>query len=175
MKSIINLLQYSYYRADKEGWVPKNWRFQTVVLEKTLESSLNSKEIKPVNPKGNQPWKFIGRTNTEAPIFWPSDAKSRLIRKDPDAGKDRRQERKEVTKDAMVGWHHRLNGHGFGWTAGAGDGQGGLACCGSWGCKESDTTEWLNWNESDYLYLKEMWGFGDRNGAITLDWKIHTF
>ena len=89
---------------------------------------------------------FIGRTDVEAetPILWPPDAKNRLIRKDPDAGKDGRLEEKGTTEDEMVGWHHRLNGHEFGWTLGVGDGQGGLACCGSWGCKELDTTERLN-------------------------------
>ena len=99
----------------KEGWVLKNWCFQTVLLEKTLESPLDCKEIKPVNPKGNQPWIFIGRTDTEAetPILWPPDAKSQLIGKDPDAGKDWRQEEKGVTEDEMVGWHHWLKGHEF--------------------------------------------------------------
>ena len=100
----------------KESWVPKNWCFWTGVLEKTLESPLNCKEIKPVNPKGNQSWIFIGRTDTEAetPILWPSVAKNWLIWKDPDAGKDWGQEEKGMTEDKMVGWHHRLNGHGFG-------------------------------------------------------------
>ena len=99
----------------KEGWVPKNWCFWTVVLEKTLESSLDYKEIKPVNPKGNQSWIFIGKPNAEAEtlILWPPDAKSQLIRKDPEAGKDWRQEEKGMTEDEMVGWHHRLNGHEF--------------------------------------------------------------
>ena len=97
----------------KEGWAPKNWCFQTVVLEKTLESPLDGKEIKPINPKGNQPWIIIGKTDaeTEASIFWPCDANKQLIGKDPDAGKDRRQEEKGMTEDQVVGWHHRLNGH----------------------------------------------------------------
>ena len=101
---------------DKEDWGSKNWCFWIVVLEKTLESALESKVIKPVNPKGNQPWIFIGRTDAEAeaPIFWPSDAKNQLIGKDPDAGKDWRQEEKGTTEDKIVGWHHRLNGHEFG-------------------------------------------------------------
>jgi len=105
------------------------------------------KEIQPVHPKGDQSWVFIGRTDVEAetPILWPSDAKSWFIGKDPDAGKDWRQEEKGTTEDEMVGWHHRLDGHGFGWIPGVGDGQGGLACCGSCGRKELDTTEWLNW------------------------------
>ena len=133
----------------KESWVPKNWCFWTVVLENTLESPLDCKEIQPVHPKGDQSWVFIGRTDVEAeaPILWPPDAKSWLIWKDPDAGKDWGQEEKGMTEDEMVGWHHRLNGHGFGWTQGVGDGQGGLMCCSSWGCKKSDTTEWLNWTE----------------------------
>ena len=97
----------------KEGWAPKNWCFQTVVLEKTLESPLDSKEIQPVNLKGNQPWIFIGRPDPEALLFWPSDAKSHLTGKDPDAGKDWRQEENRVTEDEMVEWHHRLNGHEF--------------------------------------------------------------
>ena len=133
----------------EEGWVPKNWCFWTVVLEKTLESPLDCKEIQPVYPKGNQSWIFIGNTDAEAetPILWPPDAKSWLIGKDPDAGKDWRQEDKGTTEVEMAGWHYRLNGHGFGWTPGVGDGQGGLVCCGSWGRKESDTTERLNWTE----------------------------
>ena len=114
------------------------------MLEKTLESPLNWK-IKPVNPKGNQSWIFIGRTDAEAkvPILWPSDAKNWLLRKDPDAGKDGRQE-KGTTEDEMVGWHHRLNGHEFGRTPGVIDGQGGLACYSPWGREESDMTERLN-------------------------------
>ena len=133
----------------KESWAPKNWCFWTVGLEKTLESLLDCKEIQPVYPKGDQSWVFIGRTDAEAetPILWPPDAKSWLIWKNPDAEKDWGQDEKGMTEDEMVGWHHRLNGHGFGWTPGVGDGQGGLACCSSWGHKESDTTEWLNWTE----------------------------
>ena len=100
----------------KESWVPKNWFFWTVVLEKTLESPLDCKEIQPVHPKGNQSWIFTGKTDAEAetPVLWPPDVKSWLIWKDPDAGKDwRRQEEKEMAEDEMVGWHHRLNGHEF--------------------------------------------------------------
>ena len=132
----------------EESWVLKNWCFWTVVLEKTLESP-HCKGIQPVHPKGDQSWVFIGRTDAEAeaPIFWPPDAKSCLIWKDPDAGKDWGQEEKGTTEDEMVGWHHRHNGHGFGQTLGVGDGQGGLVCCSSWGCKESDMTERLNWTE----------------------------
>ena len=112
--------------------------------------NLDCKEIQPVHPKENQSWIFIGRTDAEAeaPKLWPPDAKSWLIGKDPDAGKDWRQEEKGTTEDEMVGWHHQLNGHEFGWTLGVGDGQGGLACCDSWGRKESDMTEWLNNNNT---------------------------
>ena len=113
------------------------------------------KEIKPVNPKGNQPWTFIGKTDAkaEASIFWPPRAKSWLIGKDPDAGRDWGQEEKGKTEDEMAGWHHRLDGREFEWTPGVGDGQGGLACCNSWGRKESDTTEQLNWTELNCLFL----------------------
>ena len=136
----------------KESWVPKNWCFWTVVLEKTLESPLDCKEIEPVHPKGDdQSWVFIGRTDVEAetPILWPPDAKSWLVWKDPDAGKDWRREEKGMTEEEMVGWHHPLNGHGFGWTPGVGDGQGSLACCSSRSHKvHGDTTERLNWTHT---------------------------
>ena len=130
----------------KEGWAPKNWCFWTVVLEKTLESLLDCKAIQPVNPKGNQSWVFIGRNDVEAetPILWPPDGKTWLIGKDPDAGKDWRQEEKGTTEDEIVGWHHWFYGHESEQTLGVGDGQGGLVCCSSWGHKESDTAE-LNW------------------------------
>ena len=133
----------------KESWVPVNWCFWSVVLEKTLESPLDCKEIQPVHPKGNQSWIFIRRTDAKAetPVLWPPHAKSWLIGKDLDAGRDWGQEEKGTTEDEMAGWHHRLDGHEFEWTPGAGDGQGGLACCDSWGHKESDTTERLNWSE----------------------------
>ena len=131
----------------KESWVLKNWWFWTVVLEKTLESPLDCKEIKPVHPKGNQSWLFIRRTDAEAetPILWPPDAKNWLIGKDPDAGKDWRQEEKGTTEDEMVGWHHWLNEHEFKQAPGICDGQGRLAWCSPWGLKESDMTEQLNW------------------------------
>ena len=134
----------------KESWAQNNWCFWTVVLEKTLESPLDCKEIQQVNPKGNQSWIFIWRTNTEAetPIRWPPDAESWLIWKDPEAGKDWGLKEKETTENEMVRWHHQRNGHEFGRTPGVGDGQGSLACCGSWGRKESNTTEWLNWTET---------------------------
>ena len=104
----------------KESWVPKNWCFWTVVLEKTLESPLDFKEIQPVHPKGNQSWIFIGRTDAEAetPIFWPPDVKNWLVRKDPEAGKDWRQEEKGTTEDEMAEWHHWLDGHEFEQTSG---------------------------------------------------------
>ena len=144
----------------KESWVPENWCFWTVVLEITLESPLDCKEIQPVHPKGNQPWIFIGRTDAEAetPILWPPNGKNWLIGKDPDAGKDWRWEEKETTEDKLVGWHHRLNGHKFEQTPGVGDGQGGLACCSLWGCKELDTTEWLNWTE--LKWTESLWSSG---------------
>ena len=134
----------------KEGWVLKNWCFWNVVLEKTLESPLDCKEIKPVCPKGNQPWIFIGRTEAEAEalIFGLSDMKSRLIGKDPDAEKDWGQAEKGAAEDEMVGWQHWLNGHEFEQTLVESGGERSLACRGPWGCKESDTTEGLNNNKS---------------------------
>jgi len=138
----------------EESWVRKNWCFWTVVLEKTLESPLDCKEIQPVHPKGDQPWMFIGRNDAEAetPILWPPHEKRWLIGKDPDAGRDWGQEEKGMTEDEMAGWHHWLDGHEFGWTPGVGDGQGGLAGCDSWGTKSqtrlSDWTE-LNWTEKN--------------------------
>ena len=137
----------------KEGCVLKNWCFWIVVLEISLESPLQSKEIKPVNPKGDQPWLFIGRTDAEAeaPILWPHDANIRLIGKDLEAGRDWRQEENGMIEDEMVGWHHWPNGHEFQQTQGASEGQGSLMCYSPWGCKESDTTEQLNNNKSgDY-------------------------
>ena len=135
------------YELDhKESWPPKNWWFWIVVLEKTLNSPL---DCNPVNPKGNQPWIFIGSTDAEAevPVPWPSDAESWLIGKDSDAGKDWREEEKGTTEDDMVGLHHQLNGHEFGKTSEVGDGQGCLACCIPWGCTKSDTTERVNWTK----------------------------
>ena len=129
----------------KEGWVLKNWCFWTVVLEKIFESPLDSKEIQPVNPKGNQSI-ITGKIDAkaEAPILWPPDGKSWLIRKDPDAGDDWRQEEKGVTKSEIVGWHHWLNGHESEQTPEDSEGQGNLACCSPWGCKELDRSEQLN-------------------------------
>ena len=121
----------------KESWALKNWCFWTVMLEKTLESPLDCKEIQPVHPKGNQSWIFIGRTDVEAeaPILWPSDAKNQLIGRDPDAGENGRREKKGMTEDELVGWHHWLNGHEFEQVLGVGDEQGSLACCSPWGRK----------------------------------------
>ena len=148
------------------------WCFWTVVLEKTLKSPLDSKEIQPVHPKGGQSWVFIGRTDfeAEAPILWPHDAKSWLIWKDRDAGKDWGQEEKGTTEDEMVGWHHWLSGHGFRWTPGVGDGQGGLACCSSWGRKESDTTELLNWAELKKLWIFFTLSFIRHSGILSAKW-----
>ena len=136
--------------------VMKNWCFWTVVLEKTVESPLDCKEIQQVHPKGDQSWVFTGRTDaeTEIPILWPPVANKWLIWKDPDAGKDWGHEEKGTTEDEVVGWHHRLDVHGFGWTPGVGDGQGGLVCCGSWGHKELDMAERLNWTEEPWWEMK---------------------
>ena len=122
----------------KESWAPKNWCFWPVVLEKTLQSPLNCKEIKPVNPKGNQPWIFIGRIDAKAKLqyFADTDSKSWLTGKDPDSGKDWGQEEEGATEDEMVGWYHQLNGHEQ--TPEDSEGQGSLAHCSTWGCKESD-------------------------------------
>ena len=120
----------------KKVRLPKNWSLWTTVLGKTLESPWDSQEIKPVSPKGNQPW----RTDAEAPILWPPDVNSQLIGKDPDAGKDWRQKEKRATEEEMVGWNHWFNGHELGKTPGDGDGQGGLVCCSPWSHKELDTT-----------------------------------
>jgi len=131
----------------KQNWAPKKWCLWMVVLEKTLESSLDSKEIKLVHPKGNQSWICIGGIDAEgeAPILRSPDVKNWLTGKDPDAGKDWRQEEKGMTEDEMVGWHHGLDGHEFEQAAEVGDGQGGLVCYSPWDRKELDSTEWLNW------------------------------
>ena len=140
----------------KESWTSKNWCIWTLVLVKTLESPLDYKEIKPVHPKRNQSWIFTGRTDVEAetPILWSPDAKSWLIWKDPDEGKNWRQEEKGTTEDEMVGWHHQLNGHEFEQAPGVGDGQGSLVCCHPCGCEELDTTDWLNWTEVNWEVTK---------------------
>ena len=132
----------------EEGWVPKNWCFWSVVLEKTLESPLNCKEIQPVHSKGDQSWDFFGRNDAKAetPVLWPPHAKSWLTGNNSDAGGTGGRKRRGL-QDEMAGWHHGLNGGEFVWTPGVCDGQGGLTCCNSWGRKELDTTEWLNWIE----------------------------
>ena len=127
----------------KESWAPKNWCFW-ILLEKTLESPLDCKEIQPVNPKGNQSWIFTGRTDAEALILWPPDAKNWLTGKDPGAGKDWRQEEKEMAEDEMVEWHHQHHWCESEQAPGVGDGEGSQACWSPWGCKESDTTERLS-------------------------------
>ena len=140
----------------EEIWAPKNWCFWTVVLEKTLEGPLDCKEVQPVHPKGDPSWVFIGRTDdakAETPILWAPHAKSWLIGNDSDAGRNCGQKEKGTTEDKMAEWHHWLDGHEFEKTPGVGDGQGSLACCYSWGCKESDTTEQLNWTRFIIAFL----------------------
>ena len=139
----------------EEVWALKNWCVWTVVLEKTLESPLDCKEIQPVHSERDQPWDFFGRNNAKAetPVLWSPHIKCWLIRKGPDAGRDWGQEEKATTEDEMTGWHHWLDGHEFGWTPGVGDGQGGLACCDSRDCKESDKTYTLNWTELNWTEL----------------------
>ena len=142
---VFPVVMYGWWELDgKESWALKNCCFWTVGWRR-LESPLDCKEIQLVNPKGNQSWIFTARTEAEASILWPPDMKNWLIGKDPDAGKDWRQEEKGMTEDEMVGWHHRLNIHGFEQSLGVGDGQGSLECCSPWGHKESDMTKWLNW------------------------------
>ena len=136
----------------EEGWAPKNWCFWTVVLEKTLESPLDCKEVQPVHSEGDQPWDFFGRNDakTETPVLWPPHVKSWLIGNDPDAGKDWRQEKKGIAEDEMVRLHHQLNGLQFEQALEVGDGQGSLACYSPWGCKEFNMTERLNWTELNW-------------------------
>ena len=156
-----------------ENWTIKSagcrriWCFWTVVLEKTLENPLDCKEIQPVRPEGNQSWIFIGRTGAEAetPIFWPPDAKNWLLGKDPDDGKDWKQEEKRMTEDEMVWWYHWVDGHEFEQAPGVGDGQGSLVCCSPWGYQQSDMTEWLNWQKDG----KADWTLVDKQ---TVKWKI---
>ena len=137
----------------EEGWVPKNWCCWTVVLEKTLESPLDCKEIQPVHSEGGQPWDFFGGNDAEAktPVLWPPHAKSWLI------GRDWGQEEKGTTEDEVAGWHHWLYGGESEWTPGVGDGQGGLACCNSWGREESATTERLNWTELNVRWIEAIY------------------
>ena len=144
----------------EEGWVPKNWCFWTVVLEKTLESPLDCKEIQLVHSE-DQPWDFFGRNDAKAetPVLWPPHVKSWLTGKDSDAGTDWGQEEKGMTEDEMAGWHHWLDGRESEWTLGVGNGQGGLACCDSWSRKELDTTERLNWTEAEWQYTALTYSF----------------
>ena len=138
----------------EKSWAQKNWCFWTVVLEMTLESPLDCKQIQPFHHIGDHSWVFIRRIDVEAetPIIWPPDANSLLIWKDPDVWKVWSEDEKGTAEDEMVGWHHLLNGHEFGWSQGVGDGQEGLECCSSWGYKESDTTERLNWTDLNELF-----------------------
>ena len=162
----------------EESWVQKNWCFWTVVLEKTLESLLDCKEIQLVHPKGDQSWVFIGRTDAKAetPVLWPPEAKSWLIGKDSDDGRDWGQEEKGMTEDEMVGGHHQLDGHEFEWTLGVGDGQGSLVCCSPWDRKELDTTEQLNW-EWHTQQLSENKGVLNLEAGVTfrrkVGWNLH--
>ena len=147
--SVCILLRVIWEMDCEESWALKNWWFWTVVLEKTLENPLDCKEIQPVHSKGGQSWVFFGSNDAKAetPVLWPPHASGWLIGKDSDARRDWGQEEKGMTEDEMAGWHRWLNGHEFEWTPGVGEGQVGLACCDSWGRKESDTTERLNWTE----------------------------
>ena len=170
---------YEWYILEAMNSAIFPWRilmFWTVVLEKTLESPLDCKEIQQIHFEGDQPWVFFGRNNAKAetPVLWPLHAKSWLIGKDSDAGRDWGQEAKGTTEDEMAGWHHWLDGHESEWTLGVGDGQGGLVCCDSWGCKELDTTERLNWTElkvslMPHLHQKCNWMLSTRG------FKLHIF
>ena len=157
LKAATRIISYFFNLLDyKESWALKNWCFWTVVLEKIFESPLDCKEIQ-VHPKGNQSWILIGRTDAEAetPILWLSDVKNWPLGKNPDAGKDWRQEEKGTTEDEMVGWYHWLYGHEFGQVLRVGDGQGSLACCSPWGRKELDMTEGLNWLTAALAFFRE--------------------
>ena len=156
----------------EESCALKNWCFWTVVLEKTLESPLDCKEIQPAHSQGDhQPWVFFGRNaKAETPVLWPPHAKSWLIGKDSDAGRDWGQEEKGMTEDETAEWHHWLDGCEFEWTPGDGDGQGGLACCNWWRHKESDTTERLNW--TDWTEVKLLLCI---YRLYTLVWKFTSF
>ena len=142
----------------KESWALKNWWFWTVVLEKTLESPLNCKEVQPVHSEGDQPWDFFGRNDAKAEtlILWPPHANSWLIGRDSDAGRDWGQEKKGTTEDEMAGWNHWVDGRESEWTLGVDDGQWGLACCDSRGRKESDMTEQLNSTELNWTITKPL-------------------
>ena len=156
----------------EESWALKNWCFLTEVLEKTLESPLNCKEIQPVHSEGNQSWVFFGRNDAKAetPVLWPHHVKRWLIGKDSNAGRDWGQEEKGMPEHEITRWHHRLDGREFEWTPGVGDGQGGLACCDSWGRKESDMTEWLNWTELNVQVVLPTFFNLSLNLAIMSSW-----
>ena len=145
------------FRFKEFLWAPNNWCFWTVVLEKTLGSPLDYKKIQPVHSE-DQPWDFFGRNDAKAetPVLWPPHAKSWLIGKDSDAGRNWEQEEKGTAEDEMAGWHHWLDARESGWTLGIGDGQGGPAYCCSWGHKESDTTEQLNWTEQNNTDIQQL-------------------
>ena len=147
-----------------EGWAPKNGCFWIVVLEKTLKSPLDCREIKLVNPEGNQPWTFIGRivAEAEALVLWPPDVKNQLLGKDPDSGKDWRQKDKGVVEDEMVGWHHWLNGLGFEQTPGDGEGQRSLACCSPWDWEETQLSDWTTTKERS-SFQEAGWGVWLKN------------
>ena len=148
--SIVKAMVFPVFMYRCESWTIKKSEYRRIdafelwCWRRLLRVPWTARRFQPVHSKGDQSWVFFGRTDIEAetPILWPPDEKSWLIGKDPDAGKDWRQEEKGSTEDEMVGWYHRLNGLEFEWTPGVGDGQGGLACCDSWGCRELDTTEW---------------------------------
>ena len=167
---IIKAMVFPVIMYGCEGWTTKKCCFWTMVLEKTLESPLDCKEIQPVHPKENQSWIFIGRTDVEpeAQKFWLPDSKDRLIGKDSDAGKDWRQE-KGMTVDEMIGWHLWLDGHEFEQPLGVGDGQGSLVCYSPWGCKELGTTEWLNWTDGSHylgrfiILVQRLWRYSFSN------------
>ena len=155
----------------EEGWVLKNWCFWAVVLEKTLESPLDCNEIQPVHSEGDQSWVFIGRTDAKAetPVLWLPHGKSWLIGKDSDAGRDWGQEEKGTTEDEMAGWHYWLNGCESQWTLGVGDGQEGLVCSNSWGYKELDKTERLNWTELKRVGLKTCHHDKNSSNSVVID------
>ena len=158
---VFPVVMYGWELDCEESWAPKNWCFWTVVLEKTLESPLDCKEIQPVHSEGDQPWDFFGWNDAKAetPVLWPPHVKSWLTRKDFDAGRDWGQEEKGMTEDEMAEWHHWVDGRESGWTLGVCYGQGGLACCDSWGRKDSDTTEWLNWLNFSLSLLNQLSSF----------------
>ena len=176
---LVKAMVFSVVMYGCESWTVKKAErrrcFWIVVLEKTLESPLDCKEIQPVHPKGDQSWVFIGRTDAEdeTPVLWPHDGKSWLIGKDPDAGRDWGQEEKGTTEDEMAGWHHRPDGDGFGWTPGVGDGQGGLACCNSWGLRVGHNwaTELI---DSDFWYCPKQFKWKRTNRSVVFKFYFYS-